>query len=633
MDSDEGTAPASRAGRGGGEPSASTEDVANAYRLVLGRNPESAAVIATHRTRPAARTVEVLLRSTEFARAVLERLVAGRAPPHVSLPAEDAAACLAWAAGLGIPLPPEADGPPARRLLLALVATPSAIAAHGEGLAALVRASAALRLPPEAEAAPPPEPAPPPAPPPAPRHGPAEAPPPPGMPAPAAPGFPARAYAPLPLGADILAWSEDGIFAEGWIDDRVNPVVALRLRDPASGAVMELPAFRCRRPDAEAHLCLPNPAEPGLWTAAALPYPANPEGLLIEALHRHGGLVTPFVPAQRMAMDRRGFFEHVLAYHGRRVVLGASPAARGFAELDGPLGTLIETLHDRLAATRAVTARGDFRLGPRTGRPALSLVCVLYGVPDFLYLLVAQCARFVPLDAVEFLFVCNSPEMEEAVLRDAELAAFTYRTTVRAIGLNQNVGFGHANNLAIAAAEAPAVLAINPDVFPRHAEAVARLLDLSAEAGSARRLTGGRLFYADGTVMHDGMVVEGDPRLAAQNGGRPALLVEHLRKGFPEDPADDAPRAVQAVSGALMLMGTALARELGPFDEGYVLGHYEDADLCLRLAEASGEVVVDPALSFWHYEGRGSVQRPEHRGSALYNRWRFSRRWGARLAG
>jgi GT2 family glycosyltransferase len=334
-----------------------------------------------------------------------------------------------------------------------------------------------------------------------------------------------------------------------------------------------------------------------------------------------------------MAMDRRGFFEHVLAYFGRRAVLGAGHAARGFAELDGALGPLVETLHGRLASTRTVTARGDFRLGPRTGRPVLSLVTVLYGVPDFLFLLVSQFARFAPLDQVEFLFVCNSPEMEEAVLRDAELAAFTFRTTVRAIGVNQNSGFSHANNLAIEEAEAPSVLVINPDVFPRRAGAVERLVELAQASAPRRRLIGGRLFYADGTVMHDGMVCEPDPRLSAQTGGRPAVLVEHLRKGFPARDGDDAPSAVQAVSGALMLMDRALAREMGPFDEGYVLGHYEDADLCLRLAEAGGEVLVDPALAFWHYEGRGSVTRPEHRGSALYNRWRFSRRWGAKLAG
>jgi hypothetical protein len=552
---------------------ASPEDVAHAYRLVLGRNPESEAVVAVNHSRPPARTVEVLLHSAEFERAVLGRLATDRPPPHAELPEGPLAATLAWAVALGLVAPGVAgdiEGPTARRLLHALALSPAARAVHGDGFIAAVRAATTLGA---GEGAGPPPP-------------------------------PARAYAPLACGADVLAWSEDGIFAEGWLDDRVNPAVALQLRDP-SGAVATLPAWRSRRLDAEGHLALANPAELGLWTAALLPYPANAAGLELAVVHRHGGTVTPFAPAQRLALSRREFLEHVLAYFGRRAVIGGA-AARGFAELDGPLGPLIEGLHGRLAGTRAVTARGDFRHGAApAGKPLLSLVCVLYGVPDFLHLLVSQFARFAPLGEVEFLFACNSPEMEEAVLRDAELAAFTFRTTVRVIG---------------------------PDVFPRHAAAVHRLFALARE-GLGQRLVGGRLFYADGTVMHDGMVIEADARLAAQTGGRPALLVEHLRKGFPDRPEDAAPRPVPAVSGALMLMDRGMARDLGPFDEGFVFGHYEDADLCLRLAQSGGEVLVDPALSFWHYEGRGSITRPEHAGSAMFNRWRFSRRWGARQGG
>ncbi len=702
----------------------SREDVVNAYRLVLGRNTESESVIATNRTRPPARTVEVLLRSAEFSTAVMDRLGADRLPPHGALPAEQAREAADWAAALGLiePLPGAAPGAAtAIGLVLALAEAPAVRGIHGAKLADALRARRAARdgealierlarpvepeearllsrlllgpdhaegeagadpsllhllqraiaapafrervLAPLAAGA-------------APAHLPrAEAaaalaarrlglPDPEGeagralaallalpavedmvarawpaelsalraaLPALAAGGLaapaPARAHGPLPASADVLAWSEDGVFLEGWADDRVNPVAAVLLRDPATGETTELPAWRARRPDVEQHLRLPNPAELALWTAAALPYPANAEGLEFQLRHRHGG-TTPFAPAQRLALDRRAFFEHVLAFFGRRAVIG-NAAARGMAELDGALGPLIGTLHRRLAATRRVTARGDFR-GAGAGAPRLSLVTVLYGVPDFLYLLVAQFARFARLDALEFLFVCNSPEIEEAMLRDAELAAFTFGTTVRVIGLDQNCGFSHANNIAIAAAGAEAVLVINPDVFPRHAGAVAHLMQRAA-AGLGRRLVGGLLHYADGTVMHDGMFFTLDAVQSAQ-AGQPVWTVEHFRKGFPDRPgAPPPPRAVPAVSGALMLLDRRFALELGPFDEGYVFGHYEDADLCLRVREAGGEVLLDPALAFWHYEGRGSITRPEHRGSAIHNRWRFSRRWAAQL--
>jgi len=94
---------------------------------------------------------------------------------------------------------------------------------------------------------------------------------------------------------------------------------------------------------------------------------------------------------------------------------------------------------------------------------------------------------------------------------------------------------------------------------------------------------------------------------------------------------DLAPRRVPAITGALMVLGRRFAQEIGPFDEEFVWGHYEDADLCLRARVAGGTVLLDPGLAFWHYEGKGSVRRPEHVGSGLYNRWLFTRRWGDTL--
>ena len=148
-------------------------------------------------------------------------------------------------------------------------------------------------------------------------------------------------------------------------------------------------------------------------------------------------------------------------------------------------------------------------------------------------------------------------------------------------------------------------------------------------ASLGRNILSGKLYYADGTVMHEGMFFVRDEKLTAL-ADRPIWTVEHYRKGFP-DLGDTAQRRVPAVSGALMLFRSDTFERLGGFDEKFVYGHYEDADLCLRLAEAGGKVVYDPRLAFWHYEGKGSIKRPEHAGSGFFNRWRFSNVWGAKL--
>ena len=425
---------------------------------------------------------------------------------------------------------------------------------------------------------------------------------------------------------DVAILAGDRVFLQAWVDDRVMPAAGIGVVDMGSGARTEMLAQRHRRQDVDQHLQALNPAEFGLWAFGALPPGARSETLAFAVTYANGA-AAPVTPGRVLRFSTQDMFEHFLGFYGKRETLG-NITARSFAELDGPLGPLVTEMYGRLRASRRVTLRAEFGAG--AARPKLSLICVLYGIPDFLYLLVARFAQCARLDEMEFIFVSNSPELEEVLARDAELAAFVFGTTVRLIGLNQNCGFSHANNVGIAEAASDSIVVINPDVFPRSAAAVTRLVALASRPGE-QRITGGKLYYADGSVMHDGMFFDPDRKLSALC-GVPVWTVEHFRKGF-ADRGGDAVRAVPAVTGALMVFDRRFGQELGLFDEDFLYGHYEDADLCLRARAAGGEVVLDPALAFWHYEGRGSVKRPEHKGSGLVNRWLFSNRWGTRLEG
>ncbi|MBV1797734.1 glycosyltransferase family 2 protein [Siccirubricoccus sp. G192] len=429
---------------------------------------------------------------------------------------------------------------------------------------------------------------------------------------------------PLIGSCDVLILSEDSFFLEGWTDDRLRSVAGFDVVDMNTGLRTASAAYRCRRMDVEQHLGAPHPTEFGLWTAGLLPSPGQAEGLAFALVYGNGAM-NPLEPSRTLRLARREFFEHLLAHYGRRSLL-SNVTARSFEEMDGRLGPLVTDLYGRIRATRRVTTRAGF--GGGQGRPKLSLITVLYGIPDFLYLQVAQFARFADLSEIEFLFVSNSPELEEVLLRDAELAAHVFRTTIRVISLNQNCGFSHANNIGIEEAACDTIVVINPDVFPYNAAAIQRLFRYAGR-GMERSIAGGKLYYADGSVMHDGMFFEPERKLTALCRA-PVWTVEHFRKGFADRPGQAA-RPVPAVSGALMVFDRRFGRELGLFDEDFVYGHYEDADLCLRARGAGGSVILDPDLAFWHYEGKGSVKRPEHAGSGLYNRWLFSQRWAGKL--
>jgi GT2 family glycosyltransferase len=64
-------------------------------------------------------------------------------------------------------------------------------------------------------------------------------------------------------------------------------------------------------------------------------------------------------------------------------------------------------------------------------------------------------------------------------------------------------------------------------------------------------------------------------------------------------PLSDEPFAVEAVSGACMMVRRTAIDEVGPFDEGYFM-HCEDLDLCMRLNRAGWLVWFVPRARIWH---------------------------------
>jgi N-acetylglucosaminyl-diphospho-decaprenol L-rhamnosyltransferase len=68
-------------------------------------------------------------------------------------------------------------------------------------------------------------------------------------------------------------------------------------------------------------------------------------------------------------------------------------------------------------------------------------------------------------------------------------------------------------------------------------------------------------------------------------------------------------RPVLYVLGACQLFRTDLARQAGPFDDKVFLG-WDDADWCLRIRDAGGEVVYFPEVAVTHSYRRLTNRRP-----------------------
>ncbi len=190
-----------------------------------------------------------------------------------------------------------------------------------------------------------------------------------------------------------------------------------------------------------------------------------------------------------------------------------------------------------------------------------------------------------------------------------------------------NSGFGAACNQAARRCESPWLAFVNPDcwVEPQSLARMREYLDVPEPASARVGIIGADLVDVDG--VRDASARRCEPTLAR-------MLAGAGRRTSVAASIDDAlaVQAVDAISGALMLMSRALFESLGGFDEDYWL-HAEDLDLCRRVRDAGHGVWVANDVRVVHVRGVSSRTRPwfvewhKHRGM-----WRYFRKFEGRSA-
>jgi GT2 family glycosyltransferase len=178
-------------------------------------------------------------------------------------------------------------------------------------------------------------------------------------------------------------------------------------------------------------------------------------------------------------------------------------------------------------------------------------------------------------------------------------AAAGWKGRHRFIALDENVGFGAANNVGVGEAAGEATVLLNPDT---------ELLDdgldrLAAAALELRALVGPRVLNADGSLQPSASGPEVGPwpwvRALAPAAAQPATVrarTEPYRLRY------RAP--VTWLTGACVAGPTAVLRRLGPFDPAlHMFG--EDVDLGLRARAAGVASWFDPTCRIVHH-GQGS---------------------------
>ena len=193
--------------------------------------------------------------------------------------------------------------------------------------------------------------------------------------------------------------------------------------------------------------------------------------------------------------------------------------------------------------------------------------------------------------AFEFLFIDCSNDGSEALVREKF-------PTIRVLPYQGNLGFGRANNLLATHARACRILLLNPDTFARRDELTA-LLNLAVHAPLASGW-GGLTVLPSGTI--DGGCLQ--PMLGLLPLCLALVGLSWIRPGA-ANPRLPQPQEVPVLSGAFMMVRTTMWQQIGGFDERFFL-YAEEVDLCKRIADSNGSLVLDPRIQLLHDSGSGN---------------------------
>lgn len=181
-------------------------------------------------------------------------------------------------------------------------------------------------------------------------------------------------------------------------------------------------------------------------------------------------------------------------------------------------------------------------------------------------------------------------------------------SAVRYIQSAENIGFARSNNLGVQSATGRYLLLLNPDTefIDDSLETLWQQAISLPNAGA----TGCRLLNRDRSLQTS--CVQAFPTAINQ-----ALDSELLRKLLPRSSLwgvsalfteDDRPTAVEAISGACMLIKHSFFEEVGGFTESYFM-YGEDLDLCFKLTQAGHGSFFVPNACLVHFGGGSSTQR------------------------
>jgi GT2 family glycosyltransferase len=292
-------------------------------------------------------------------------------------------------------------------------------------------------------------------------------------------------------------------------------------------------------------------------------------------------------------------------------------------------GAIIDALIERKTSRRGKTPPAIHDYGRTTGRPKCAVIVPLYGRHDFMLnqlLAFSDDPDFV--SAAELVYVIDDHRLVSALAADSPTFEASFGVPFRTVWSGENRGYAGATNLGVANSSAPFVLLLNSDVIPVAPGWLERMRSVLA-AHSEIGLLGARLHHPNGAIQHDGMEFQWEPTWQA-------YLNKHPGAGLPASTPREKFVKRHAVTAACVLMRRQVYGAVGGLDEKFLIGDFEDSDLCLKVRDCGLEIACLPLpVMLIHLERQSfsGIGTPSFRDYvARYNACRHQTRWGAAIA-
>jgi len=410
---------------------------------------------------------------------------------------------------------------------------------------------------------------------------------------------------------DLALALDGGLIVGGWMHDPAAMLADIEYLPENSSALSLKPNFHkfpgkiAKREDA--------PQQDVTGFVAWLPSVQNLGPLLQPRFQMRlaSGTTAPLVPAPQpfeSSAQRNRILRSVPPQQARPHV---------FSHILGPALTEVEK---KLAATVRISEVKDYGTTPAS--PLASIVIPLYRNLDFLRFQFSSMATDLWLvENAEFIFVLDSPEIQDDTEHMLGGLHILHDMPFKLAIMNRNGGYARACNAGASIATGTTIVMLNSDVVPAKHGWLQQLIQPLFDQPKLGAI-GPRLLFEDGSLQHAGLYFARDRQ--------GIWLNHHYYKGMPGNyPPALRPREVPGVTGACLITRKDIFDLVGGYTEDYVIGDYEDSDLCLKIRQLGFQIFYEPSVALYHFERRSIRRSADYmRGLASqYNSWLHTQRW------